>query len=73
MGFMSDQPYSGRMVRVLTIVDNFSCESLALKVGLSLKGEDVVEVLNALAVKRGLPSSIRVDNGTEFTSVVMDQ
>ena len=73
MDFVSDQLYSGRAIRVLTIVDNFSRESLALKVGLSLKGEDVAETLNALAEKRGLPASIRVDNGTEFTSVVMDQ
>jgi putative transposase len=48
-------------------------ESLALRVGLSLKGDDVVEVLNGLIKQRGAPRSIRVDNGTEFTSVVLDQ
>ena len=73
MDFVSDQLYSGRAIRVLTIVDNFSRESLALKAGLSIKGEDVVAVLNTLIRGRGVPRSIRVDNGTEFTSVVMDQ
>ena len=44
-----------------------------MKVGVSLRGDDVVEVLNRLIRERGAPRSIRVDNGTEFTSVVMDQ
>jgi putative transposase len=37
------------------------------------EGEEVVEVLNGLIAQRGTPGSIRVDNGTEFTSVVLDQ
>lgn len=72
MDFMSDQLYCGRRIRVLTIVDNHSRESLALKVGRSFKGEDVVAVLNELIQVRGTPRSIRVDNGTEFTSKVVD-
>jgi len=73
MDFMSDQLYSGHRIRVLTIVDNHSRESLALKVGRSFKGEDVVAVLNKLIQTRGTPRSIRVDNGSEFTSKVVDQ
>jgi putative transposase len=73
MDFVSDQLYSGRPIRVLVLVDNFSRESLAIRAGISLKAEDVVEVLNRLIEERGTPDSIRVDNGTEFTSVVMDQ
>jgi putative transposase len=73
MDFMSDQLVSGHRIRVLTLVDNFSRESLALKVGLRLGGEDVVEVLNQVIAERGRPRSIRCDNGTEFTSQVMDQ
>lgn len=73
MDFMSDQLYSGRAIRILTVLDNYSRECLALRVGVSLKGEDVVEVMNGLIRQRGVPKSIQVDNGTEFTSVVMDQ
>jgi len=73
MDFMSDQLYSGRPIRLLTIVDNYSRESLALKIGLRLSGADVVEVLNALIGQRGIPHSLRVDNGPEFTSRVLDQ
>jgi putative transposase len=73
MDFMSDQLYSGRPIRLLTIVDNYSRESLAIRVGIQLRGDDVVETLNSLMRDRGIPKSIRVDNGTEFTSKVLDQ
>ena len=70
---MSDQLYSGTPIRVLTIVDNFSRESLSLRVGRSLGAEQVVEELNRLGAERGVPRSIRVDNGAEFTSRLVDQ
>ena len=68
---MSDQPYSGRPIRVLTIVDNYSRDSLALQVGFRLGGDDAVQVLNRLIAERGRPDSIRLDNGPEFTSRVL--
>ena len=70
---MSDQLYSDRAIRILTIVDNYSRESLALQVGVHLTGEDVVAVLNGLLQTRGIPHSLRTDNGTEFTSWMLDQ
>jgi len=73
MDFVSDQLYTGQQIRVLTIVDNYSRESLALKVGRSLRGEDVVTVLNALIRERGRPKKLWCDNGSEFTSRVLDQ
>jgi putative transposase len=73
MDFMADQLYSGRSIRILTLVDTYSRECLALRVGVTLKGDDVVETLNEVIRHRGAPRTIRVDNGTEFTSVVMDQ
>jgi len=73
MDFVSDALYSGFPIRVLTVVDNHSRESLALKVGRSLTGDDVVAVLSGLIQTRGTPQSIRVDNGPEFTSVTLDQ
>jgi putative transposase len=42
-------------------------------VGQSLKGEDVVDTLNRIAAHRGLPETIKVDNGSEFISKVMDK
>ena len=68
MDFMSDELFDGRRIRLLTIVDNFSRASLAIKVAASIKGEAVVEVLQRLMEQHRLPGTIRVDNGPEFTS-----
>jgi putative transposase len=73
MDFMSDQLAGGHRIRVLTIVDVFTRESLALHVGQSIKGYDVVAVLDRLLKNRGKPKTIQVDNGSEFTSKAMDQ
>jgi putative transposase len=57
----------------LTVVENYSRESLAIDVGQSLKGEDLVDTLNRITAERGLPATIKVDNGSEFISKVMDK
>ena len=72
MDFMSDQLLAGRRFRVLTLVDNFSRESLALRAAERFRGEDVVKVLEEVSAQRGLPKSIRVDNGPEFISKSLD-
>ena len=71
LDFVHDTLGSGRRIRALTIVDDFSHESLAIEVDTSLTGERVTRVLDALAAVRGLPKTIVLDNGTELTSLVM--
>lgn len=73
MDFVADALFDGRRLRALTVVDNYTRESLAIDVGQSLKGEDVVNTLNRIAALRGLPATIKVDNGSEFISKVMDK
>ena len=73
MDFVSDELFDGRRIRLLTIVDNFTRESLAIKVDASIGGQRVVEVLSRLNHERGRPKTIRVDNGPEFTSKRLDQ
>ena len=65
--------FDGRRLRALTVVDNYTRESLAIEVGQSLKGEDVVRVLDAVVAERGAPQTIKVDNGSEFISKAMDR
>ena len=69
---MSDELYDGRRIWVLTLVDDHSRESLAIRVGQRLRGMDVVRVLEGLAEDRGRSRSIRVDNGPEFLSKDVD-
>ena len=69
---MADQLFDGRRFRLLTLVDNFSRESLAIRLGKHLKGEDVVKVLEEVTKHRGSPQSIWVDNGPEFISRSLD-
>jgi len=59
--------------RILTIIDNFTRESLGWYVGQSITGHHVAEVLDSLVMHRGKPQRIQVDNGSEFTSKAMDQ
>jgi putative transposase len=63
MDFVADALFDGRRLRALTVVENYSRESLAIDVGQSLKGEDVVDTLNRITAERGLPATIKVDNG----------
>ena len=68
MDFMSDSLSSGRKFRTLNILDDFNRESLAIEVDYSLPAERVVRVLEQVALTRGYPAFIRVDNGPEYIS-----
>ena len=68
MDFMSDALASGRKFRTLNILDDFNCESLAIEIDYSLPAERVVRVLAQVALTRGYPAFIRVDNGPEYIS-----
>ena len=73
MDFMSDELFNGDRIRLFTLVDNFTRESPVIEVDRSLTGKRVAEVLEWVGYERGLPKTIRVDNGTEFTSKALDQ
>ena len=70
---MHDRLFDGRTIRILTIVDHYSRVSPAIAVARSLKGRDVVSILDGLKLQRGLPQVMCVDNGSEFTGKVFDQ
>ena len=72
MDFVHDQLINGLAFQVLTVVDNWSCESVLLEVSFRLAAQSVIDALNPVSESRKLPTSITVDHGTEFTSLVMD-
>ncbi len=73
MDFMHDLLADGRKYRLLTIVDIFSRESLAIEVDFHFKAAQLVDVLRRLVGERGAPARIHCDNGPEFISVALDQ
>ncbi|AHB04877.1 integrase [Pandoraea pnomenusa 3kgm] len=72
MDFVADQLADGSKFRMLTVVDVFTKEALAIEVGQRLRGEHVVSALNRIAVRPGAPRHIFVDNGSEFSGRLLD-
>jgi putative transposase len=73
MDFVSDALFDGRRLRALTVVDVFTREALAIEVDQGIKGEQVVSAVTRVALSRGAPRTIRVDNGPEFISKALDR
>ena len=71
--FIHDGLFNGRGFRMLTVLDEWSREGLAIEADLSLTGERVTRVLERLCEARGVPTMIRSDNGPEFRGRVMDE
>ena len=71
--FVMHHTADGRKFRMLTIIDEYSRECLAIDVGRSLTRESVIERLTALFIRRGIPEHIRSDNGSEFTAKAVRQ
>ena len=66
--FVHDHLASRRTIRVLTVVDTFTRECLALEVDTCLPSQRVTRALDRIIFERGRPESIRMDNGSELTS-----
>ena len=73
MDFVSDSLITGRRFRTLTVIDKFSRECPLLEASFSLTGVKVARALQRLAVTRGYPRTITVDNGSEFISAALDE
>lgn len=73
MDFVSDALFNGKRFRSLTVVDAYTRECLAIEADQGIKGEQVVSVLNRLRFLKGIPKTIRADNGPEFISKVLDR
>ena len=72
MDFVAARLFDGRWFRVLTVVDQFTRECLLLLADRSLNGHQVALALSQVIAERGAPTSITVDNGSEFYSRAME-
>jgi transposase InsO family protein len=66
--FVQDQTQDGRAFRMLTVVDEFTRQCLAIVTARKLKSDDVLHCLTELFTIHGPPEHIRSDNGSEFTA-----
>jgi len=68
LDFMHDSLVNGRTIRTLNIIDDFNREGLWIEVDTSIPAARVVRVLDMLALWRGYPKQLRLDNGPELIS-----
>jgi len=69
--FVEDRTHDGRKYRMLNVIDEFTRECLAIRVGRKLNSVDVVDLLSDLFLLRGIPGHVRSDNGPEFIATVV--
>ena len=69
--FVEDALADGTALRILTVMDEFTREGLALDVALTTSAERVISVLRALVAHHGAPENIRSDNGAEFVATAV--
>ena len=62
---------TARRCGILTVMDEFTREGLALDVALTTSAERVIGVLTALIAQHGAPAHLRSDNGAEFVAIAV--
>ena len=66
-----ERTHNGRPIKILTVIDEYSRECLAIVIARKIKSNDVLYCLSDLFLLHGIPEHIRSDNGTEFTAKVV--
>jgi transposase InsO family protein len=66
--FVYERTHDGKQLRMLTIIDEYTRECLAIRTARRLSSKDVISTLAKLFVRKGVPEHIRSDNGPEFTA-----
>ena len=71
--FVSTRTHDGRVLKLLTVLDEYTRQCLEIKVGRRARAHDVLEVLADLFARYGPPQHLRSDNGPEFTAHLIRQ
>src|SRR3712207_9310065 len=61
----------GRKYRMLNVLDEFTRECLAIRVGRNLDWGDVVDLISGMFIQRGIPGHVRPDDGLEFVATAV--
>ena len=70
---VEDRLANGRKIKCLTVMDEFTRESLAIRVERSITSKHVLDTISSLFLERGVPDYIRSDNGSEFTAKMLQK
>ena len=70
---MQDRTHDGRTFRMLTVIDEYTRECLAIFVARQITSDDVLAQLADLFVARGVPDHLRSDNGPEFIAQALKE
>jgi transposase InsO family protein len=71
--FLAERTSDGKAIRMLNIIDEYTKECLAIKVGRKITASEVIDTLADLFIQRGSPKFIRSDNGPEFVAELLRQ
>ena len=71
--FAHHRTHDGRAFRMLNVLDEFTRESLAIRVERKLSSSNVIDILTDLFILRGVPAWIRSDNGPELVAGAVRQ
>ena len=69
--FVQDRTHDGKAFHMLTIINGYSRECLAISTRRKLTSQDVLHVLGKLFLCHGPPEHIRSDNGPEFVALAV--
>ena len=69
--FVEAQTHDGRKVRLMTLIDEFTRECLAIRVARRINSFGVIETMADVMLERGVPEHIRSDNGPEMTAKIV--
>jgi putative transposase len=66
--FVETATHDGRRIRILTLIDEFTRECLALRVDRRINAFGVIETLADVMATKGVPEHVRCDNGPEMVA-----
>ena len=69
--FVMDRSHNGRAIKIMTVIDEYTRECLAILVDRRIRSDDVLDCLTDLFLEHGPPEHLRSDNGSEFTAKVV--
>jgi transposase InsO family protein len=69
--FVEAKTHDGRKVRLMTLIDEFTRECLAIRVARRINSLGVLETMAGVMIARGIPEHIRSDNGAEMTAKIV--